>query len=298
MAWLRVLIGLLAVLVLTEIAVLANSIWPPADQVPFRAGYGYEPPSAALLDYIRSSEFQVVQTGNADRTALESGKIDVMLSAQSGLDLAGAPVDWVTVVYDPQLPHSVYGAHRVEELINGYSGPRKAHALLSPSSDVPFSFHLFFDVLLPLLTLLAVAAGVVAGRRRRPIRTGVMFAAALFVLLLIVLPGTDFQGPESTSSNVGFLSPLAIGIQILAAWAFAATLAPALQDGGNRWLARTPAAAAALFAVLFSASLWDPTPSAWVITATPLLITGTGLLGCAAVAIVSVRRRQTLGVKA
>jgi hypothetical protein len=51
------------------------------------------------------------------------------------------------------------------------------------------------------------------------------------LLLFFVLPGTDFPGPEDTSSRVELMSPIGIAIEVLVAAMLVAALAPSCEEG-------------------------------------------------------------------
>jgi uncharacterized membrane protein YozB (DUF420 family) len=78
------------------------------------------------------------------------------------------------------------------------------------------------------------------------------------LLLFFVLPGTDFPGPEDTSSRVELMSPIGIAIEVLVAAMLVAALAPVLRGGRRWWPAIMVAGTAMVFTFLVSASCGTP----------------------------------------
>ena len=258
----------------TPVALETRDLGHPASP---RVGYGYRPPSAGLMDWLRTGGFQFVVVSLEDREAIQSGQVDAKV-----MDDDGIQTNYISVDYDAQSARSRAVAKLLQKRIDSYPA-RPTRALLSAVAGVPFSFHLFMGLILPLLIMSAVALGVFVTRRERlrgKLGIGLLYAAIFLVVLTFRLSGANFPGDESISSffyyppfglaPVGLVmaAPLALGLA-----AFAMTLRVRAQ---LRWV--VVPALLTLVAFFFAASsIFDPS-GRWAISDVPQLLTLPALL--------------------
>lgn len=270
---------------LTELSLLTVTHWPVRETTveaetqdlgrpvaPLRVGYGYRPLSGALMDWLRSADFQLVVVNVADRDIIQSGRVDAKV-----MDDDGGVTNYVTVEYDAQSARSRAVGKLLQQRIDAFPG-RPTHALLSPVSNEPFSFHLFFGVVLPLLVLASVALGVFLSRRERirgRVGIGLLYAAGFLIMLTLLLPGRNFPGNESISASLEYppLPLLPVGLFISAPLAVGLASLRALRDRAQtHWVLVLPALTVLGFVLVASGS-FDGSPSAWVISQVPGTLT-------------------------
>lgn len=251
--------------------------------LPWRLGYGYEPPSQGLIAWLRSSGAEFSQVPLQDSPAITSAAVDATLR-----DVPGSVNDeYVAVSYDPEIARSRQVALAVGKMIGRYPGGA-ARPLYQPVSDVPVSYHVFFTILLPLLMLIASGLGVLLARSTRirgRLGAGLTLVAALFLVLTIQLPGWNFPGNEGQSVFLGeYLGSLAILPLAVIGLILAAPLALALAS--IREIPRIPRAwwavgTACLTVVCFwlaTAWVYDGQASSWPLTQVSGWLAAPGLL--------------------
>jgi hypothetical protein len=215
------------------------------------------------MGWLEEAGFKFVPLDFKDNKAIQSGRVDVDVFDDSGVN-----TDYVAVDYDAQSERSAAVASLVAERMDAFPG-RPTHALLSAVPNETFTFHLFFEVVFPLLLLASVALGAFVSRRDRMRgKAGLALAyATVFLIAVISLTANvEFPGNDGISTVFAYIPPVLLlpgGLLLALPLSFGlAGSAGLIQKRDLRW-AIPPAAFTAIAFLFAAAATFDPTASAW-----------------------------------